>query len=186
MAQDVAETEMVRVKFFDFAFQYYVAGRFAVSAGLVPVAGNLFHHGIEMFLKGALSKHWNEKQRRGHSHGLAGLWAAFKHQLAAGDHSLASFDRVVEELSKFEEIRYPEKLVLTGMACTFGFGKATPTVNTGPQRNVPEYQLFVGEIDALVKTILTKSGVNPQFYTRRYREHGSTFLRHENQETSLW
>ncbi len=114
MAQDVAETEMVRVKFFDFAFQYYVAGRFAVSAGLVPVAGNLFHHGIEMFLKGALSKHWNEKQRRGHLHVLAGLWSAFKDLLAAGDHSLASFDPVVEELSKFEEISRDACVASTG------------------------------------------------------------------------
>jgi hypothetical protein len=36
--------------------QYYVAGRYAVIAGLMPVAGNLLHHAIEMCLKGALSK----------------------------------------------------------------------------------------------------------------------------------
>jgi len=67
-----------------------------------------------------------------------------------------------------------------------GLGKRPPTVNMGLLVGEPEYQLFVGEIDALVKAILTMSGVNPKFYTMRYREHGSTYLRHENQETGLW
>ena len=72
------------------------------------------------------------------------------------------------------------------MTCTFGFGKATPTVHEGPARSEPDYELFVGEIDALVKTILTASGINPKFYTTRHGEHGSTYLQHENQESGLW
>jgi hypothetical protein len=182
MTQDASTSDMLRMRFFDFGFQYYVAARFAVRSGLVPVAGNLFHHAIEMFLKGELAKHLDEGQRR--DIGLVELWSEFKKQEAAGS-PLASFDPIVETLSKFEEIRYPENLVLNGMTCTFGFGKAMPTVHEGP-RTEPDYELFVGEIDALVKAILTSSGINPQFYTRRYGEHGSTYLQHENQETGLW
>ena len=33
--------------FFDLGFQYYIGGRYAVAAGLAPVAGNLLHHAIE-------------------------------------------------------------------------------------------------------------------------------------------
>jgi hypothetical protein len=42
--------------FFSAACGYYVAARFAAFAHLNPVAGNLFHHAIEMYLKGGLSK----------------------------------------------------------------------------------------------------------------------------------
>jgi hypothetical protein len=42
--------------FFSSAAQYYVAGRFGVFAALNPVAANLMHHAIEMYLKGALLK----------------------------------------------------------------------------------------------------------------------------------
>ena len=34
--------------------QYYIAGRQAAMARLIPVYGNLLHHAVEMFLKGAL------------------------------------------------------------------------------------------------------------------------------------
>jgi len=38
------------------ACQYYAAARFAVHAGCIPVCGNLFHHAVEMLLKGGLAK----------------------------------------------------------------------------------------------------------------------------------
>jgi hypothetical protein len=41
------------------------------------------------------------------------------------------------------------------------------------------------DIDALVKAILEKSGLNPKAYTNSYNKHASTYLRRENQETSL-
>jgi hypothetical protein len=43
-------------EFFKMAGQYYVVGRFAAFAGLIPITGNLLHHAVEMFLKGGLSK----------------------------------------------------------------------------------------------------------------------------------
>jgi hypothetical protein len=38
------------------ACQYYVAARFLVHAQCIPVCGNLFHHAVEMLLKGGLAK----------------------------------------------------------------------------------------------------------------------------------
>ena len=34
--------------------QYYIAARYAVLAHFDPVAGNIFHHAVEMILKGIL------------------------------------------------------------------------------------------------------------------------------------
>jgi hypothetical protein len=186
MPEDDDEMTTLRMNFLSFGFEYYVAGRFAVSGGLLPIAGNLFHHAVEMLLKGALCKHLTKEEIWAFGHKLELLWSSFKKHMTS-DQSLDSFDTVVAELDKFEDLRYPDKkLMSSGMALTFGFGKATPSVSEGPQPSEPQYQLFVGEIDALVKAILTTSGVNPKFYTMRYRDHGITYLKHENQETSLW
>jgi hypothetical protein len=38
------------------ACQYYAAARFLVHAQCIPVCGNLFHHAVEMLLKGGLAK----------------------------------------------------------------------------------------------------------------------------------
>ena len=42
--------------FISAGMHYYVAGRYAVFAGLNPTAANLLHHAVEMALKGALAK----------------------------------------------------------------------------------------------------------------------------------
>src|SRR4051812_41410629 len=117
-------TDRVRVEFFGLAFQYYIAARFAASAGLMPVVGTLFHHAIEMFLKGELCKRLSEQQRRKIGHRLTELWRAFKAQMA--DRSLDTFDTLISDLDKFEDIRFPEKIVSLGMSCTVGFGSRAP------------------------------------------------------------
>jgi HEPN domain-containing protein len=38
------------------ACQYYVTARFAMHAQCLPVCANLFHHAVEMFLKGGLAR----------------------------------------------------------------------------------------------------------------------------------
>jgi hypothetical protein len=42
--------------FISAGMDYYVAGRYAVFAGLNPTAANLLHHAVEMALKGVLAK----------------------------------------------------------------------------------------------------------------------------------
>ena len=44
----------VKYRFCDLATQYYIAGRLAARAAQAPVYGNLLHHAVEMYLKGAL------------------------------------------------------------------------------------------------------------------------------------
>ena len=53
------------MQYFRFGTQYYVAGRYAALVWLIPVAGNLLHHAIEMYLKGARteSEHWPIKKK---------------------------------------------------------------------------------------------------------------------------
>jgi hypothetical protein len=92
---------------FKYGGQYYVAGRYGMFAGLMPVAANMHHHAIEMVLKGALSKSLSiEEIRFKLGHDLPRTWKNFKKR--ANDPSLNRFDKVIKELHKFETIRYPE------------------------------------------------------------------------------
>jgi len=56
--------EDLRGRYFDAATHYYVAARFAYFARAIPTAGNLFHHAIEMYLKGCLVQTHDEGRRR--------------------------------------------------------------------------------------------------------------------------
>jgi hypothetical protein len=176
-------TDRVRIEFFRLGSQYYIAGRYAVSAGLVPVAGNLLHHAIEMFLKGGLCAHTTEAERRRLGHELADNWSAFKTRLSATH--LGKFDPVIDALDKFEDIRYPENIIQNGMGVIFQFGKTTPTAMSGQVATVPQYELFVGEIDALVKAIFDVSSVNPKAFVPTQPD-GQTYLKRQNDETGLW
>ena len=184
MTTPAVDSDRVRAEFFQLAFQYYVAARFGASAVLLPVAGNLFHHAIEMFLKGELAQHLDESQRKKLGHNLTELWSAFKEKTAA-EASLASFDTVIEKLSKFEDIRYPENIVAQGMMCSIGHGELPVDVTIDPPMG-PRYELFVGDIDALVKAILDASGVNPSFFTSTYQATARTYLTDQNKQTGLW
>jgi hypothetical protein len=50
--------------YFERALNYHIAARYAVVARLAPVSGNLAHHAIEFYLKGALIKELDQAARR--------------------------------------------------------------------------------------------------------------------------
>jgi hypothetical protein len=175
----------LRQLFFDFGFQYYIAARYSVAAWSNPVAANLMHHAIEMFLKGGLAAHTTEQDRRKLGHRLPDNWSAFKIQLSAGH--LSKFDPVVDALDRYEDIRYPENILRDGVGTYFQFGKRTmPITVSGQGAIVPQYELYVGEIDALVKAICDVSGINAKAFMLKLPEPGQTYLRYQNQETGLF
>ena len=89
------ETEDAKAAYFGLGVHYYVVARYAAFAQLVPVCGNLFHHAIEMFLKGYLAHH-GEAELKKLGHQLTVLWREFKYEV--GDAALDPFDTVVKEL----------------------------------------------------------------------------------------
>src|SRR5260370_6131973 len=107
---------MQQKSFWDRGCQYYVTGRFAVAAGLNPVAGNLLHHAVEFLLKGALSKTQTLDDLRKHSHKLLKIWEVFK--TAIGDAALGRFDPAIAALHAYEDLRYPDDALKNGMAST--------------------------------------------------------------------
>src|SRR5262249_52873380 len=103
--------------FVKIALEYYVNGRAAGLAGCLFTTGNLFHHAVEMILKGKLSQTVplrDLSDRKKFHHSLAKCWEAFKALFPT--ENLAEFDPMIAELDKFENIRYPEKLYTHGAA----------------------------------------------------------------------
>jgi hypothetical protein len=89
----------------------------------------------------------------------------------------------VRSLHKYEDIRYPEKIVQQGMASSFQFGSGPPPKASGKgSRNVSTFHLAVGEVDALVKTICQVCRINPKFFTMHFQPPGSSCLRRDNAE----
>jgi hypothetical protein len=174
--------ERLRAEYINFGFQYYLLGRCGVAAQANPVAGNLFHHAIEMLLKGGLIAHTTESKRIELGHKLPRIWKAFKAHYDPAN-QLARFDALMRGLHKYEDIRYPEKIVQHGMASSFQFGSGPPPKASGKvSRNLRTLHLAVGEVDALVKAICVACSVNPKFFTTHFQPPGSSYLRHDNAE----
>ena len=180
--EEKQRAERLRAEYIELGFQYYMLGRCGVAALANPVAGNQFHHAVEMLLKGGLCTHMTEDERIKLGHRLPRIWKKFKAQFDPSN-QLARFDALVRNLHKYEDIRYPEKIVQHGMQSSFQFGSGPPPKVSGKASgNVPTFHLAVGEVDALVKAICVACSINPKFFTARFQPPGSICLRRDNAE----
>ncbi len=172
-------SEREQLNYFDLGTQYYIAARYSAFAGFLPVSGNLFHHAIEMFLKGHLASKRGSEDLKRLGHQLRELWKHFK--LEISDESLDRYDTIVAELDKFESIRYPDNIVKKGMSASIAIKRQQFFIdNVTPELSVAIYTIVVEEIDGLVEMIFRKSSVNPKFYTNRLRTEAREYLQREN------
>ena len=157
------------------ATQYYIAARFGHFAQLVPICGNLFHHAIEMYLKGALVPSVSVKDLKDKfRHNLKELWKGFKKEVS--DPTLNRFDDIIDKLHKFEDIRYPDKIVADG-ATIVTINGPLPSYIPTPKA---EYELHVSELDQLIVIIFEKASLNPTFFTSILAEHAREYLEKDN------
>jgi hypothetical protein len=171
-------------EFFKTAGQYYVTGRYAAFAGFIPVTGNLFHHAVEMFLKGGLSKNGlSLAELKKLSHNLPNCWTKFK--TTFNSPALNKFDNTISSLHRFEDIRYPDLIVEKGMLAAINITKQAPLINTsGPE---PTYELCVQDIDALIAQVFVTASANPSAFLnlRFHKPEAKKYLTEQNVETSL-
>lgn len=122
--------------YFDFGFRYYVAGRLAAAERFHPVAANLLHHAIAMFLLSGICTHTTEEERTKLGNDLNGIWNVFKDRISASN-DLSRFDKTVRALQEFEVIGRPETM-----------GRETKS------------ELLPDEIEMLMKAICGATGIN--------------------------
>lgn len=158
------DAQRVTVTFFSSALQYYVAGRFALLAGFAPVAGTLFHHAIELALKGALAANRSSlAELGGFGRNLPRLWHVFK--ALHRDAGFERFDEAVSKLQTFEGLRYPDSVLSQARQVEIGIaGRSAGAAAADPDHETM-YALCLDEVDALISALLHRSGQEPGAYT---------------------
>lgn len=182
-----SQDESFKETFFDLATQYYVAARLAARAMLIPVHGNLFHHAVEMYLKGGLvgTLPVAQLKRRPYSHNMIALWDRFKTKEA--DPALARFDLTIQGLHEFESIRYPDKIVNQGMLVSIAWQPHHAVVASSSTRLPPKYEVIIADIDDLVIEVLQRASVNPTFLiSRASNAHAREALTYQNRQAARW
>jgi hypothetical protein len=154
------------------AAQYHATGRFAAITGCIPVAGNLLHHALEMYLKCTLIRSMPLAELKALGHRLPALWDAFcaLHPEVASSTLLAS----LQELDKLEQLRYPNVAVQSGyqMSMTVQrahFGQLPP----GPQ---PPYHLVLEDVDQIASVAAQYSGLEPSVFSSSLRPDALHYL----------
>jgi hypothetical protein len=159
-----------------------------VRAGLTTVYGNLLHHAVEMFLKGALVEALPVQNfRKEYSHDLKKLWSAYKAR--GNDPALERFDGVVAALHEFESIRYPDRAIGRSFAIEWDGGELGELSPSHPASGAlrPTYSVPINDIDALVTEIVTRANVNPKAVALHFNDDFSrAALKYRNPHSAAW
>ena len=176
--------EDVKLHFAQLSVQYFVAGRSAAINQLIPVLGNLLHHAVELALKAALAPKLALQDLKRLNHNLPKLWERFKSLSPQIDCS--RFDSVVDELHRFEELRYPDSVLAQGALMELillrehlGSGPRSPST-------VPRYTLVLEDVDEIVEFIFDVSDINPKFLTGAMTRPAKDYLLRENRHATKW
>ena len=162
---------MYAEKSFGYGMQYYVAARFAVAAGFVPVGATLAHHALEAMLKACAAEGATKEQilkfgyKQNFGHNLMKLWSAFVAKYPAS--KLHGFKTMIRQLHEFENIRFAEQLIERGAQIEVMF-QPRPK-QSGPRRRIPLFVLRMDLLDKLVRTIFKVANKNPAFYGMHYQ-----------------
>jgi hypothetical protein len=155
----------LRELFLKVGLEYYVAGRAALSCGSFYIPGNLFHHGIEMLLKAQLLATIpiaDLRHPRRFGHDLQPLWSEFKELFPA--FNLSEFDRLIDGLNRFEDIRYPDGIENSAtIGFSWGAEQTIPAFTTTPAA-AQAYRLGVADVDAFLGRFIRLCHLNPKIY----------------------
>jgi hypothetical protein len=168
-------------RYFDLATQYYVTARWATFTLSGTVAGNLFHHAVELYLKGDLSRSVSRYYLIKFMHDLRKLWKEYKQKYSATD--LSAFDACIKHLRKFEAIRYPDAIAENGMFFAIPISRPQPPLEfsvSGGGSTPPTYNVVVNDIDKLVRILFTTSLLNPDFFFDKLSMEGKAVLNRDN------
>ena len=162
MAAEPSHQEKMRDAFLVIGSQYFAHARYASQVFYLPVSATLFHHSIEMLLKGYLSRHKSSAELKKAGHSLTELWDLFKEHV--GDKTLSRFDATIKELDKVELLRYPDAIVDEGYVLHVSLGKPVIPLAFPGMEKVPNYYVDVSDMDAIAAEIYKACVVSPVPY----------------------
>jgi hypothetical protein len=166
------------------ALEYHITARYAAFSGLSSVCGILFHHALEMYLKGYHSSKLEAGQLRKLGHDLDKSWEAFKRDFAGS--GLERFDKTIRALDEHEALRYPERVASAGaLTIIINMSKPLSQVSNTKLNKGKQFNLVVDELDALAKLVLEKSKINSAAFAQRFSNDAQEFLKRDNKSV-IW
>ncbi len=160
MSKQPTRDEKMRDAFLVLGAQYFAHARYSSEHFYLPVSATLFHHAIEMLLKGYLCATKSTRELRNIGHDLNGLWQEFKKGVNNPSHS--QFDTAIGQLDRVELLRYPDSMVDDGFALHVSIGRpAAPIIFPGMEL-LPRYTVQVSELDAIAAAIFDACQVPPE------------------------
>ena len=150
--------EPLRQNYFRQAVHYHVAARWSVREGLDAIAGPLAHHAVESYLKSFLALSMDERSRKRISHDLPKLWREFK---ARSSCNLDHLDGAIDRIDRFEQLRYPEEMVNSGMLMSIDFQPPIAPTSRALPTPLPSYDLRLTDLDAIANALLSQRRHNP-------------------------
>ena len=153
------------------------------------MCANLYHHAIEMFLKGRLINSFSsqELRQRPFGHDLATLWAAFKSDLARAE--LSQFDATIVSVDQFEALRYPDDLLNNGAQIKMDWNPWNPPDDLPAVMTPsfePRYGLVVTDIDRLVAKIFEVCSRNQKFFAGGLNQYAREAITFDNPACDGW
>jgi hypothetical protein len=163
-------------QFAQLAGQYYAVGRFAALTHCIPVAGNLIHHAVEMFIKCALIRTSSLGDLKALGHRLPILWSRF--QAVHSQVRCSHLDSAVAEIERFERLRYPDSVVAEGMQVSMTIYRAHfARLPDGPQ---PPYHLVLEDVDEIASVAMRASGLSSSSFNPSHDDAVISYMNREN------
>jgi hypothetical protein len=162
MPKQVSRADKIRDAFLVLGSQYFAHARYSSQIFYLPVSATLFHHSIEMLLKGYLSKTMSSSDLKRIGHDLVDLWNQFK--LQVDDERLSRFDHTIGQLAKVELLRYPDAIVDEGYVLHVSLNKPNLPVTFPGMEELPQYYIDVSDLDSIAAEVYNACEVSPEPY----------------------
>ena len=159
MKTQVEKSEALSAVNLDLGCQYYAIARYCATTNFSPIGATMFHHAIEMFLKGYLVRTHSSSRLKKIGHNLAKLWLMFKE--TTSDATLARYDHTISHLDRVELLRYADAMVNEGFMLNVRLGVLSPVRLPGLE-NLPQYNINVSDLDDIVLVVFAACSVNPK------------------------
>ena len=104
MSTSLSREDKLRDAFLVLGSQYFAHARYSAQIFYLPVSATLFHHSIEMLLKGYLIKFMKLDELKKIGHNLEKLWDEFK--VLASRSDLVKYDQSIKR--HLDTVPYPD------------------------------------------------------------------------------
>lgn len=119
----------------------------------------MFHHALEMLIKGCLIKSYSSQDLKKVGHDLSKLWSMLKS--STGMKILTRYDKTINDINKVELLRYPDAMAEQGFILNIKLGIPKPS-RISKKNNQPQYFVNVSDLDDIALTIFNICKVNPK------------------------